>query len=85
MRVCRKCLLEELEGMTDVIAMVEKTRELLPESEKCSEEEYRERLSRCLACDDLLQATCQKCGCYVEIRALRKDAHCPRPKSTRAW
>jgi len=80
MTLCRKCLLDEIAGKEDVYAHVQKTRALLSKSELISDVKYKERLDICRQCDYLLDATCQKCGCYVEIRALRNTSHCPYKK-----
>ena len=77
---CKRCLLFEMAGKDDVIAQVEKTKQLLKDDERSSEEEYKRRLDLCKECDKLIDATCLKCGCYVEIRALSKGAHCPGKK-----
>ncbi|WP_024864460.1 DUF6171 family protein [Butyrivibrio sp. FCS014] len=77
---CKRCLLYEMAGKDDVIAQVEKTRKLLSEDERATDEEYKKRLATCKDCDKLIDATCLKCGCYVEIRALSKGARCPAKK-----
>ncbi len=77
---CKRCLLFEMADKDDVIAQVEKTRKLLNDDERSSDEEYKRRLDICKECDKLIDATCLKCGCYVEIRALSKGAHCPGKK-----
>lgn len=77
---CKRCLLHEMAGKNDVIAQVEKTKELLSDDERATDKEYSERLELCKECDKLIDATCLKCGCYVEIRALSKNAHCPAKK-----
>ena len=64
----------------DIYEYVKKTRAMLPASEKAPDELYEERLNFCLACESLLAGTCLKCGCYVEIRAASKAAHCPISK-----
>lgn len=77
---CKRCLLHEMAGKNDVIAQVEKTKELLSGDERATDKEYSKRLGLCKECDKLIDATCLKCGCYVEIRALSKNAHCPAKK-----
>ena len=77
---CKRCLLHEMAGKNDVIAQVEKTKELLSDDERTTDKEYSKRLKLCKECDKLIDATCLKCGCYVEIRALSKNAHCPAKK-----
>lgn len=80
MNKCKRCLLSEIAGKEDVYAHVLRTRELLSPNEKASDALYDKRLGICGECDRLLDATCLKCGCYVEIRALKKDANCPLKK-----
>ena len=77
---CKRCLLFEMADKDDVIAQVEKTRQLMAPGEKATDEEYQRRLTVCKECDKLINATCLKCGCYVEIRALSKHAGCPSGK-----
>ena len=80
MNKCKKCLLYEIAGKEDIYAHVLKTRALLAPKELVSDEKYQERLDTCRECDNLLDATCLKCGCYEEIRALKTSAHCPYKK-----
>lgn len=49
----------------------------LDEDLKVEKEVYRERLSLCTDCDDLMEGLCRKCGCFVEYRAALKNKHCP--------
>ena len=77
---CKRCLLRDVAGAEDVLAQVEKLKNLMGKDEKASVELYEKRLSQCRSCDSLLSASCLKCGCYVEIRALSKGAHCPAKK-----
>ncbi|SEP80552.1 DUF6171 family protein [Butyrivibrio sp. TB] len=77
MNKCKRCFLYEIAGKEDVYAHVLRTRELLAAKDKASDAVYDKRLASCRECDSLLEATCLKCGCYVEIRALKKDATCP--------
>ena len=77
---CKRCLLRDMIGLEDVKAQVEKTRSLMSDKERASDEKYEKRLSQCRSCDSLFDATCSKCGCYVEIRALADGARCPAKK-----
>ena len=77
MSECKLCLIRDMAEKADIYEYVKRTRAMLSESEKASDELYEERLNVCLVCDSLLAGTCQKCGCYVEIRAASKSAHCP--------
>ena len=77
---CKRCLLRDMAGNEDIKSQLEKTRSLMSDDEKASDEKYERRLSQCKSCDNLLDATCLKCGCYVEIRALADGARCPAKK-----
>ncbi len=77
---CKRCLLKDLIDKEDVLAQVEKMKSLMSPEEKASDDKYKKRLSQCQNCDSLIDATCLKCGCYVEIRALSDGAHCPAKK-----
>lgn len=48
-----------------------------PEEKRVSEEIYRNRLEICRKCEELINGMCRKCGCYVELRALKKKISCP--------
>ncbi|MDD7740307.1 MAG: DUF6171 family protein [Fusicatenibacter sp.] len=75
-RVCKKCLLREMDeagyfqNMYEYIARMD-------EEERTSKEEYEERLAACKTCENLLSGMCRICGCYVEMRAAQKVRHCP--------
>lgn len=73
---CRRCLLQEAdEGQ--LYEIIRQRIAQLPASQKADDEEYSARLSACSGCDSLVSGTCQKCGCYVELRAARRNSHCP--------
>ena len=73
---CKKCLLyESAEG--DLLKDIKEKISKLPEKDKCTEEEYAERLEHCKDCDNLISGVCMKCGCYVEFRAAFKMQKCP--------
>lgn len=78
-RVCRKCLLQDMEG-TEGKDYVKKYIDVLKPEDKADEELYQGRLSVCCTCDYLAEATCKACGCYVELRAAGKRAKCPYEK-----
>ena len=44
---------------------------------KVEDEEYQDRLAKCKECDNLLSGMCRICGCFVEMRAVKKKNHCP--------
>lgn len=80
---CRICLIRDMAEKQDIYAYVLKTRAMLPADEKAEDAVYEERLTACRNCSSLLAGTCQKCGCYVEIRAASLRNHCP--KGARIW
>lgn len=80
--ICRRCLLAET-GQNELIHTLEELKAAMLEAEKADEEEYQRRLSFCKQCDELVDGTCQKCGCYAEFRALKKRMYCPHEE--RKW
>lgn len=53
---------------------------LLPDDRKATDEVYKNRLSVCKNCDELVSGICKKCGCYVEMRAAIINGYCPHEK-----
>ncbi len=80
MEKCKLCLVRDMADKADIYEYVKKTRAMLSEKEKASDELYEERLNVCMSCGSLLAGTCAKCGCYVEIRAASASSHCPVSK-----
>lgn len=76
--VCKKCLIGQ--QTADYLAFIEKNREATPAKQRTAEGEYVRRISICQECEKLSGPTCLGCGCYVELRAMRKDSHCPYQK-----
>lgn len=77
-RICKKCLIGQ--QAEDYLALIEKNRAATPAKVRISDAEYARRIGICEACEKLSGPTCMGCGCYVELRALRKDSHCPYKK-----
>ena len=80
--LCRKCLLSDMD-YSDVYENIRHMIDILPEKEKTEKTEYMLRLDKCRQCEELLEGTCQVCGCYAELRAARKTSHCPGKR--KAW
>ena len=80
MEKCKLCLIRDMAEKADIYEYVKKTRAMLSEKEKASDELYEVRLNVCMACESLLAGTCAKRGCYVEIRAASASSHCPVSK-----
>ena len=79
MRVCRKCLLQDMEG-NEGKDYIKKYIDILSKAERTGDALYAKRLDLCRNCEYLAEATCQACGWYVEIRAAGKRAGCPYKK-----
>jgi hypothetical protein len=78
LNVCKKCLLREMAEADQ--KMIEKYKSAIKLEDQPSPEEYERRLAICKECDRLNAGTCDACGCYVELRAASKMAHCPYKK-----
>ena len=78
-RHCLKCLLQEINEEEDM-NKIYKVISLLGKNEKALDEVNKARLDTCRSCDYLADATCTACGCYVELRAAKKDSKCPYKK-----
>lgn len=81
---CRKCLLEELDP-EGIYLEIRDMITALPTDKRTDDITYRSRLECCGSCEFLNQGTCVKCGCFVELRAAKKDMHCPEEHSLRKW
>ena len=77
-RICKQCLLRDLavEDQKDL----QKYLAVIKPQDRASEALYEERLAVCRACEKLSEATCEACGCYVEIRAYVAANRCPKKK-----
>lgn len=79
---CTRCLLEEA-GNRDMADIIAQRIAVIPTDKKAEGALYKRRLDTCLSCDSLNGGICGKCGCYVELRAARKDGYCPH--QDRKW
>jgi len=52
--------------------------------EKVEAVQYQQRLKKCETCEALHQGLCKYCGCFVIVRAIKKQMTCPNPKG-RLW
>lgn len=75
-RVCKKCLLREMQEGEYFKNMYEYIAQLDPEI-KADKELYEKRLAACKACRNLMNGMCRVCGCFVEMRAAVKKNSCP--------
>lgn len=74
-RICKRCLLRELDG--EYFRSIYQYIESLPEERKSSPPEYARRLALCRECGHLQNGMCAQCGCFVEVRAAKKGLDCP--------
>lgn len=79
MKPCRKCLLSAYDP-DGALRTIREMIALLPPERRVGGEEYRRRLSVCGECAELNAGVCGKCGCYVELRAAKKDLGCPHER-----
>ena len=77
-RICKKCLIGQ--QAEDYLRFIEKNRAALPPKVRVSEEEFDRRITICEGCGYLSGPTCLACGCFAELRALKKAAACPYRK-----
>ncbi|MCD7742379.1 MAG: DUF6171 family protein [Ruminococcus sp.] len=73
---CRKCLIDELDKDSFFDSLSEYISHY-PKDKSCNEQEYKRRLEICKGCERLTDAMCELCGCFVELRALKKNGYCP--------
>lgn len=81
-RFCKKCLLEDMDSEAYYDTVYEYINSLPPE-QKAEPEEYGRRLDLCRQCNHLTNGLCRHCGCFVEVRAAKKQQYCPDPQ--RYW
>ena len=73
---CRRCFFEDTDP-GGVYREIQEMISAMPEERRTEETEYRRRLEICSGCSFLGEGTCGVCGCFVELRAAKKDLHCP--------
>lgn len=77
-RICKKCLIGQ--QAEDYLALIEKNKAATPPKARADDAVYDHRIALCEECAYLTGPTCRACGCFVELRAIRKDTHCPYRK-----
>lgn len=80
-RICKRCLLRELDG-TYFQSIYEYIQNLPPEW-KTDDQTYASRLEKCKTCNHLVNGMCELCGCFVEVRAVKRNQHCAQ--SSEIW
>lgn len=82
--LCRRCLLKE-SGKEERAKEVRECIERIKPHEKAEDKLYSQRLLLCRECEHLMEGTCLKCGCYVELRAAFKNNRCPLAGTKKKW
>ena len=73
-KFCRKCLLADMEE-TDYLLQAYIA--AYPPEKRVADSVYKARLEQCRSCEHLYQGMCRKCGCFVELRAMKPHMDCP--------
>jgi len=76
---CKICLLRDI-NPEEYQTKIKRIIDLMKEQEKASEQTYQLRLDECVSCHYLKDGFCMACGCYVELRAIKRDGNCPYDK-----
>lgn len=60
---------------------------LVPKRYRANKKLRKERLKKCLACEDLILLNqCRHCLCFVNEKVVLKSEHCAKPKpEERKW
>ncbi len=74
---CKRCLLLET-GDEVLYERIKRTIDSIPAEKRCGDDEYQKRLLLCKSCEKLIGGMCRVCGCFVEVRAAKKEAYCPQ-------
>lgn len=78
-KLCRKCLLAEMHPDEYTQSLLDYI-DSIPSENRADEKLYRKRLEICRSCDELANGICAKCGCFVELRALKPNSYCASEK-----
>ncbi|MCD7711465.1 MAG: DUF6171 family protein [Firmicutes bacterium] len=78
--ICRRCLISDMEDdehKAELFASVSDYIRSIPDETRCDESLYRQRLDICRSCDELFDGMCRLCGCFAEVRAVKRTGFCP--------
>ncbi|MBE6024606.1 MAG: hypothetical protein E7231_15745 [Cellulosilyticum sp.] len=79
MRICKGCLIREIDSQKEYQNMFDYI-ERLNEEIKTNHQVYEIRLRICKECYSLMNGMCKHCGCFVEMRAAITTNSCPNKK-----
>ncbi|MBE6823475.1 DUF6171 family protein [Caproiciproducens sp. LBM24188] len=80
--VCRRCLLKDMTD-SEYYRSISEYVESLDETMRTPAPDYEARLAYCRQCSHLINGMCELCGCFVEVRAAKRQNHCA--KDSRIW
>ena len=80
--VCRRCLLKDLTD-SDYFGSIYAYIDSLTPEQKAPAEVYNSRLAACRECEELRNGMCALCGCFVEVRAAKRNSRCAAGSSAR--
>lgn len=75
---CRLCTAFEQEGEV-LMEQIQKYLCSISDELKVEEELYHKRLEKCDTCEAMHGGLCKYCGCFVVVRAIKKQLSCPHP------
>jgi len=75
--ICPGCLLRDMDFERPLYELVREVISAMEPALKAAESVYESRLEICKKCLNLQSGMCKLCGCYVEVRAARRDQRCP--------
>ena len=75
MPLCRKCLIEDMDLNAFYQNIIDYIK-AIPEDKRIDDIIYKHRLDICHECEHLSNAMCAKCGCYVQLRAVKPNSYC---------
>lgn len=81
---CKGCSASVRHSFEEVKSTMAEYMETIEPDLCVAEDLYNERLAGCSSCPGLYyETTCRYCGCFVQLRALRKNTECPHPAGSR--
>ncbi|MDR2657116.1 MAG: DUF6171 family protein [Oscillospiraceae bacterium] len=75
-RICR-CLLRDDPSQQELMRTVSEYVASIPSGLRVCDAAYKARLETCARCGHIVSGICRLCGCYVEVRAVKRRMGCP--------
>lgn len=77
MKTCRRC--HDFGDNPDIKTYILNYIKHVDTQIKCDDNVYNQRLNTCDSCEKLVNGMCNLCGCFVLVRAIKKNMTCPYP------